>query len=192
MTAEATAVKEITLTFNKAVEDTTAAKVVVKKGNATPTFTTKWADDKKSAVLAMDSKLTKGTYDITVSGAEKEDLTASVTVEDQKLTAFELISTNLVASPTRATDASIQFRAVDQYGKNYAGVTPTVTTSFGGTALPANATKATENTKINVTNMSSALALVGTKGTITIVDNTTGVNLTSEITDVSAAPATTV
>lgn len=65
MTAEATAVKEITLTFNKAVEDTTAAKIVVKKGNSTPTFTATWADDKKSVALAMDSKLTKGTYDVT-------------------------------------------------------------------------------------------------------------------------------
>ena len=188
MTAAATAVKEITLTFNKAVADTTVAKITVKKGNATPTFTAKWADDKKSVVLAMDSKLTKGTYDVTVSGLEKEDLTASVTVEDQKLVAFELISPNLVADPDVATIGSIQFKAVDQYGKNYAGVSPTITTSFGGkTSKPS--TKATENSTVTVTDMSTALAIVGTKGTITIVDNTTGINLTSEITYVAAAKA---
>ena len=187
MTAAATAVKEITLTFSKAVADTTAAKIAVKKGNATPTFTATWAEDAKSVKLAMDSKLTKGTYDVTVSGVDKDDLTASIAVEDQKLTAFELISTNLVAVDGCATKGSIYFRAVDQYGNNVAGVDPTVTTSFGGEAKPKNATKATENTKIEVTGMSTALAILGTKGTITIVDNKTGVNLTSDIT--YSAPA---
>ena len=186
MTAAATAVKEITLTFNKAVKDTTAAKITVKKANSAPTFTVKWAEDAKTATLAMDSKLTKGTYDITVSGVEKEDLTASVTVEDQKLTAFEFVSTNLVADPKLATSASIYFRAVDQYGKNIAGVNPTVTTSFGGTAT-AGTTKTTENTKISVTNMSATLCVLGTKGTITVVDNKTGVNKTVDV--VYSAPA---
>ena len=186
MTAAATAVKEITLTFSKAVKDTAAAKITVKKANSAPTFTVKWAEDAKTATLAMDSKLTKGTYDITVSGVEKEDLTASVTVEDQKLTAFEFISTNLVADPTTATSASIYFRAVDQYGKNIAGVNPTVTTSFGGTAT-AGTTKTTENTKISVTNMSATLCVLGTKGTITVVDNKTGVNKTVDV--VYSAPA---
>ena len=186
MTAAATAVKEITLTFNKAVKDTAAAKITVKKANSAPTFTVKWAEDAKTATLAMDSKLTKGTYDITVSGVEKEDLTASVTVEDQKLTAFEFISTNLVADPVTATSASIYFRAVDQYGKNIAGVNPTVTTSFGGKAT-AGTTKTTENTKISVTNMSATLCVLGTKGTVTVVDSKTGVNKTVDV--VYSAPA---
>lgn len=188
MTAAATAAKEITLTFSDTIKDTTAAKITVKKANTTPTFTATWAADAKTVVLAMDSKLTKGTYDITVSGVEKEDLTASVTVEDQKLTAFELVSTNLVADPAKATCASIYFRAVDQYGKNLAGVNPTVTTSFGGTESHP-ATKTTENTKIEISNMAEALSIIGTKGTITIVDNKTGINLTSEITYVAAAKA---
>ena len=100
---------------------------------------------------------------------------------DSKLTAFDLISTNLVADPTLTTCASIYFKAVDQYGKNVAGITPTITTSFGGSAVPATATKTAENTKINVTGMASALAIVGTKRTITIVDNNT-VSATREVT----------
>lgn len=190
MTAAATAVKEITLTFSGAVKDTTAAKIVVKKGNTTPTFTATWADDAKSAVLAMDSKMTKGTYDITVSGVETEDLVASVTVEDQKLTSFELVSANLVADATLSTKASISYVALDQYKQKMSGVAPTVTTSFGGTATPA-MSKASEATKITVENMTSALCLPGTKGVITIVDNS-GVSLTADITYVSPAKATAV
>ena len=198
MTAAATAVKEITLTFNKAVADTTVAKITVKKGNATPTHTAKWADDKKSVVLAMDSKLTKGTYDVTLSGLEKEDLTASVTVEDQKLTAFELLSTNLVADTLPASFGTIKFRGVDQYGKFMKAGDVTVTSSFGTLySKPVdNDSNKVLNSKVNAKDdptavyfkLTSALAILGTKGTITIVGEN-GVNLTSEITLVSPAQA---
>ena len=198
MTAAATAVKEITLTFNKAVADTTVAKITVKKGNATPTQTAKWADDKKSVVLAMDSKLTKGTYDVTVSGLEKEDLTASVTVEDQKLTAFELLSTNLVADTLPASFGTIKFKGVDQYGKFMKAGDVTVTSSFGTLySKPVdNDSNKAPNSKVNAKDdptavyfkLTSALAILGTKGTITIVGEN-GVNLTSEITLVSPAQA---
>lgn len=200
MTAAATAVKEITLTFNKAVADTTVAKITVKKGNATPTFTAKWADDKKSVVLAMDSKLTKGTYDVTVSGLEKEDLTASVTVEDQKLTAFELLSTNLVADKIPVSYGSIKFKAIDQYGKAMKADQVTVTSSFGKFGILSSSNVFTDKTNTTVSvkdsepftasfEITSALAILGTKGTITIVDGKTGVNLSSEITLVAPAQA---
>ena len=198
MTAAATAVKEITLTFNKAVADTTVAKITVKKGNATPTFTAKWADDKKSVVLAMDSKLTKGTYDVTVSGLEKEDLTASVTVEDQKVTGFQLLSTNLVAGALPVTCGTIKFKGVDQYGNFMNAGNVTVSSSFGtlftksaDMSNDANATNtfstSSDPTTVYV-KITSAMAILGTKGTITIVGGN-GVNLTSEITLVEPSKA---
>lgn len=199
MTAAATAVKEITLTFSKAVADTAAAKVAVKKGNATPTFTVKWADDAKSATLAMDSKMSAGTFDITVSGVEKEDLTASVTVEDQKLTSFELVSANLVANAVPVSYGSVKFKALDQYGKPMRADNVTVTSSFGktGTYSSSGAFTAATNYQMNVKDsepaeavfeITSALAVLGQKGTITIVSNN-GVSLTSEVTLVEAAQA---
>ena len=200
MTAAATAVQEITLTFSKAVADTTAAKITVKKGTSNRTFTTKWADDKKSAVLAMDAKLTKGTYDVTVSGVEKEDLTASVAVEDQKLAGFELLSTNLVAGALPVTYGTIKFKGVDQYGNTMKAGNVTVSSSFGTLYTAAdkmNAEANATNTFTTSTNpttvyvkITSAMAILGTKGTITIVGTNNGANLTSEITLVEPSKAT--
>lgn len=189
MTAAATKVKEITLTFSKAVADTTAAKITVKKGNTAPTFTTTWAADAKSAVLAMDSKLSAGTYDITVSGVEKEDLIASVTVEDQKLAGFELASDKLVAKYGDTTSAAISFRAVDQYGERLGGIDASVTVTLGSAKAATYTTSAKKDTKVEVEKIPTALAVVGQTGTITIVDSKTGVNLVKPITYASASKA---
>ena len=204
MTAEATAVKEITLTFNKAVADTTVAKITVKKGNATPTFTTTWSEDKKTAVLAMDAKMSKGTYDVTVSGLEKEDLTASVTVEDQKLVGFELLSKNLVADGLPVSYGTIKFRAVDQYGKPIKANNVTITSSFGTlgkltyssgvasfdkTAYPSNKVAVKDSEPFAASfEITPALAILGTKGTLTIVGEN-GATLSEEITLVEPAKA---
>ena len=196
MTAAATKVKEITLTFSKAVADTAAAKITVKKGNATPTYSSaKWADDAKSVVLTMDSKLTAGTYDVTVSGIETADLTASIAVENQKLTEFVLASDYLIADYNEVTKASIAFKAVDQYGERVNGVNATVSITLGkvsngtGTTKSNFTTKSTGDTTVKVEDIPPVLAISGQTGKITIVDTATGVNLVKDITYQPASKA---
>ena len=196
MTADATKVNEITLTFSKAVADTAAAKITVKKGNVTPTYSSaKWADDAKSVVLAMDSKLTAGTYDVTVSGIEAADLTASIPVENQKLTEFVLASDYLIADYDSAKKASIAFKAVDQYGERVNGVNATVSITLGqivngtGTTKSNFTTKSTGDTTVKVEDIPDVLAITGQTAKITIVDTKTGVNLLKDITYQPASKA---
>ena len=190
MTAAPTKVKEITLTFSKAVADTAAAKITVKKGNVTPTYSSaKWADDAKSVVLAMDSKLTAGTYDVTVSGIEAADLTASIAVENQRLDKFVLISNELVADYKDPSKATISFKAVDQYGERISCTDVNVNVTLGDTKgkyqVPSN-----KDTTVEVTNINSVLRIAGQSGKITIVDSNSGKSLVEDITYQPAAKAT--
>lgn len=58
-------------------------------------------------------------------------LTADVAVQDEEMTAFELVSKNLVADPDVATTASISYKAVNQYGEMMAPGNVEPTCSFG-------------------------------------------------------------
>ena len=61
----------------------------------------------------------------------EDKLTADVAVQDEKMTAFELVSKNLVADPDVATTASISYKAVNQYGEMMAPGNVEPTCSFG-------------------------------------------------------------
>ena len=189
MTAAATKVKEITLTFDKAVKDTAAVTIALKKGNSTPTFTAKWADDAKSVVLAMDSRLTAGTYDVTVSGINAEALTASIPVENQKLAAFKLATNYLIAKYDSVSEATIAFKAVDQYGERVSGVDANVTVTLGSAGSTPYATYTNKDTTVTVTGIPTVLAVAGQTGKITIVDSKTGVSLVEDITYQPASKA---
>ena len=190
MTAAATKVKQITVTFNKAV-DTTAAKIVVKKGSATPTITsTTFAADAKSAEIAMGTKLTEGTY--TVEATIGEDvLSADIAVKDEKLTSFALVSKNLVATATDKTKATISYKALNQYGEMMpADSVTTPTCSFGKvTTGDYSQPTADKSGTITVTDIPDVLAVVGTTGTLVIVDSSTGVTLNETVTYQSKAVA---
>lgn len=61
----------------------------------------------------------------------EDKLTADVAVQDEKMTAFKLVSKNLVADPDVATTASISYKAVNQYGEMMAPGNVEPTCSFG-------------------------------------------------------------
>ncbi len=189
MTAEAKGVKKIAVTFNQTV-DTTTTKIVVKKGAATPTISsTTFATDAQSAELLMATKLTDGTYTVEATVGEKA-LTADITVQDEKLTAFELVSPNLVATADTVTEATISYKAVNQSGEMMAANTPKVTCTFGKTP-DANVTPAgvDKTGLITVTDIIEVQAIPGTTGTIVLVDSSTGVNLNTTVTYQSKAVA---
>ena len=190
MTAEAKGVKKIAVNFNKAV-DTTKAVITVKKGAATITATTTFAADAKSAELALGSKLTAGTYTVTVTGLD-EALSADIVTKDETLTSFELVGKNLVASAKTTTVASISFKALNQYGEmmapNSLNVSSTFATAANTTTVAPSATKAG---KITCSDIATTLAIPGTVGTLVIVDTQTGVNLNEQITyQPKATPST--
>ena len=191
MTAEATGAKKLAVKFNKTV-DTTAAKLTVKKGSAAPTITaTTFAADATSAEIVMGTKLTAGTYTVEFTLGE-DKLTADVTVQDEKMTAFELVSKNLVADPESTTKGSISYKAVNQYGEMMAPGNVEPTCSFGTVDKSASTTPTADKAgKVVVDNINTALAIVGTTGTIVLVDTTNGVNLNETITYQSkAVPST--
>lgn len=187
---EAKGVKTVVATFNKAV-DTTKAVVAVKKASATPSITaTKWADDKKSVTITMGSKLTEGTYTVSVTGLTEAALTGDVTVKDETLTSIEIVGTNLVADATTSSTATIAFKTLNQYGERMAVTTPNVTSSFGTANVTTDCT-ATRTGVITVTGINTTLQVVGTSGSVTVVDTTKGVNATATVTYSAPASAKT-
>ena len=188
--ATATGVKTITVELNKAVADATKiTKVDVKKGTAARE--SKFTVDGSKIVIAMDAKLTAGAYNVTIEGLEATALTADVTVEkDETLTSFE-ISDYIVAESNKATtNGIIRYAALNQYGEKMVSSEPNVTCSFGQAKIDKVAT-ATAEGKIKVTNIPDMLAIVGTKGTVVLVSNDTGISATKEISyNVAATPST--
>ena len=188
MTAAATKVKKLTVTFNKAV-DTTTTKLAVKKGAATPTITsTTFAADAKSAEIVMGTKLTEGVYTVEATVGE-EKLTADVTVQDEKLTKFELVGNNLVATPTSKAAATISFKALNQYDEMMAADSISNPTCSFGKATLNNAPTADKAGKITVSEIPDVLAVEGQTGTLVFVDSQTGVTANETVTYRSKAVA---
>jgi hypothetical protein len=125
---KATGAKKLTVTFNKAVEDAAKVKLTVAKGAASIALAStdgiKFSDDKKSAVLTTDSKLTEGTYTVKVEAAAADNgvvvdqATAEAKVENEKIgkvefvTATEVLAKNAVGQPS-----TVEFKATNQYGE---------------------------------------------------------------------------
>ena len=176
---EVKGVKKLVVNFNKAVD--TASKIVVKKGTSAPSFEAAWVADAKSVVLAMGSKLTEGTYDVTVGEA-----TASVSVVDEIISSIEFVGTNLVYTVDAddnagVAKAEIEYKTLNQYGERMADPdTMTVASSFGTGTYEACTSK--KNGVVTVTIASDILKIVGTTGTITIIDSSKGVTATANVT----------
>ena len=180
VSVEATGAKKLTLTLSKEAT-VTAADVKVVKGNSTPNISSVDVDG-TNVVVTLGSKMTAGTYSVTYKEVTKE-----VVVKDETLTTLEVVGTNLVADASVATTAAIGYRSLNQYGERMAapGVV-TATTTFGTANVTTNAT-AKKDGVITVTAIPTTLAVIGTQGSIVLVDNKTGVNSTTTITYAASA-----
>jgi hypothetical protein len=117
--AEATGVKTVTVTFNKAV-DTTAAKLELKKGTTViVTEAPVFAENKKSATLTLkDLKLTNGTYAVTLSGLAEgtiAEATASFEAKNEEVTKIDFV--NATDTVAQADTVKIKLQATNQYGE---------------------------------------------------------------------------
>ncbi len=196
---EATGAKEITVTFTGAMD--TASKVVVKKGTTTPAFTAKWAEDAKSVVLTMNAKLTAGTYDVAVG-----ELSGSVTVTDETATTIEVIGNSLVICGEEKKDdldadynsdndqddlvATISYKVLNQYGERMAQPGNVTAASTFGKSWTDDAATAKDNGTVTVVIDADILKIVGTEGTITLVDSSKGLTTTANVVLSSKATAT--
>lgn len=191
LTAEATHVKEIVVTANKAFADASKVKATVKKGTADRAATATVEGSK--ITLAMDAKLTKGSYTITVEGAEDTAITVPLEVEkDETLTSFWIGDYIVAKSLEETTTGAIKYAALNQYGDKMTTNDVTVTCSFGNVAgqKPKEYATATSEGTIEVTDISPILAIVGTKGSVVIVGDM-GVTTSKEISYNSFSKATT-
>jgi len=126
--------KKLEVKFGAAV-DPSKAEFSVKKGSiqsnvAKVTF----ADDNKSAVLELATKLTKGEYTVTVNGVAAEALTASVSVEDEKVAKIEFPSDKAPIDENDPKKISVGIKVSNQYGEDITSGTSLTLTAGKGTA----------------------------------------------------------
>ncbi|MDE7211686.1 MAG: Ig-like domain-containing protein, partial [Lachnospiraceae bacterium] len=129
--AQATGVKEITVTgaFTK------DSKFEVKKGNQNIAFTATVAEDGRSAVLALATKLNKGVYTVSCG-----DLKAEIVAEDEKVVQINVLENGgQVTTNANRTQIFVHYDVLNQYGesvrKNYE---VQWTSSTGGTVIKNN------------------------------------------------------
>ncbi len=118
--AKATGVQKVTVAFNKAVDDSKAT-LTLKKGSTDVAVTTKFAEDKKSAVLTLkdNAKIGDAEYTVTLAGLDADTIaTASAkfngTAETVKTIAFA--STNDTIAQSKKARVKVEVK--NQYDEN--------------------------------------------------------------------------
>ncbi|MED4884709.1 hypothetical protein [Bacillus smithii] len=137
-----------------------------------------FADDKKSAILELSTKLTKGEYTVNVTGLADQALSNSVTVDDEHVAKIEILSdTAVVDNNAQPTKATVAYKVENQYGED---ITKT-------TSLQTN-----DNSKISLANGVATITLdanakVGDKVPLTLIDVDTATSASKVLTLSSAA-----
>lgn len=117
---EAIGAKKFSVNFGAAI-DPSKVELTVKKGSVTVnTETPVFSEDKKSAIIETTTKLTKGEYTITAKNAAAEELTTTVSVEDEKVQSIQLNGDVAAATFTgnSITGATMTYRVLNQYGED--------------------------------------------------------------------------
>jgi len=139
---KAVGAKKLEVKFAAAV-DTSKATFAVKKGTVPVNIaSTSFSDDKLTATLTLSAPMTKGEYTVSVSGVSEEALTASVSVEDEKVTSITFDSNK---APLDRNDQSIVYvtlKVWNQYGEDVTSAKQgqvNVTAPYGDVSFVANA-----------------------------------------------------
>lgn len=116
--------KTIEVQFNKAIEDTSKAKVELLRGSFKQNVTLVWADDKRSVQLVGATNFQAAEYTVNVAGLTENVLTNTVKIEAQKVTSIEVLDEVAVVNKAVKTDgtfdagttATVGYVVKDQYG----------------------------------------------------------------------------
>lgn len=182
---KAVGVKKIEVKFNKETPEVTAADFSVKKGaNTTNISSVTIADDKKSAVIEVSSKLTEGEYTVAVAQADKEAAVSTVKVENEKIAKIELLGDVAPLNEnTAATSATLGLQVLNQYGED---ITKTSAAGLKFTATGSGVTAATATAQ-GVVTLTGTNLKANDKVVVTVFDANTGVNTSKTITLSNAA-----
>ncbi|MDQ1909627.1 S-layer homology domain-containing protein [Paenibacillus sp. GD4] len=139
---KATDVNVLTVELNGAVEDPKEVKLDITKNGAALTggFTTKWSEDKRTAVLAFDSKLDAAEWTVTLGGLSKldeEKKTAKLKTDKEKISKLEFVTAGDMMPNSPGKKLRVEFKATNQYGTQFSSPASdfTIYTS-SGTAAP--------------------------------------------------------
>ncbi|WP_152668774.1 hypothetical protein [Exiguobacterium sp. JLM-2] len=179
--------KTLEVKFNKAVDASKAAFALTKDGFKSNIAAITWNEDKTVATLELTSKITKGEYALSVTGASDKALTASVKTEDEKVAGLEILSDiapiTVDSTEADADKAKVGFKISNQYGEDI--------TKLNASALTVSAAGA----KSAVANADGSIELTGTfkkddKVVITLINGATATTTTKTVTISSASMAT--
>ena len=152
----------------------------LKKGKSIVSIASvKLADDKKSAVItSASSALSEGDYTVSFN----KGIEYPVTVKAESVDKVEIIGNTLVPTSdydgTSKKDVTVGYRILNQFGEKMLGtITPTSTL---GTAKVTKPSKKDEDGVITVT-LTSAANLGVTKGSLVLVETTTGKSTSAEL-----------
>lgn len=114
----------LTVELNGAVEDPKEVKLDITKNGAALTggFTTKWSEDKRTAVLAFDSKLDAAEWTVTLGGLSKldeEKKTAKLKTDKEKISKLEFVTAGDMMPNSPGKKLRVEFKATNQYGTQF-------------------------------------------------------------------------
>lgn len=122
---QATGATTFTVTFNQEV-DPTSAKFSVKKGASDVTVSSvEFSKDKKSAKLVLPSKLTEGSYTISVTGIGVAVFTKTTAVANEKVGSIEF-PINYAIPNAAGNKVRIAYKVVNQYQEDITSTIPNI------------------------------------------------------------------
>lgn len=141
--------KTIEVKFNKAIEDTSKAKVELLRGTFKQNVTLVWSEDKKSVQLVGATNFQAADYTVNVSGLTEKVLTSDVKIEAQKVTSIEILDEVAVVDKAVKTDgtfeagttATVGYVVKDQYGTDITKSTSLKTNDNANTTVVADSAK---------------------------------------------------
>jgi len=160
----------------------------VKKGSVKVNYSKiTWNADKTAATIELYGKLTAGEYTVNVTGLTEGTLTASTTVEDEKVNSVKILSENAVLNNAK-TEVTVGYKVENQYGEDITENTSLVASAGGAVVNTSGTVTATKGqVTIPVTNAS---VKEGDSIVLTLVHTATG-KAASQVVKVSSASAVT-
>jgi trimeric autotransporter adhesin len=121
---KATDANVLAVQLNAAVTDTAAVKLDLTKNGAALTsgYTMKWSDDKKTAIITLDTKLDNASWTVTLGGLTNVDeagKTAKLQTEKEKITKIEFLTTGDMIANNPGKKLRVDFKATNQYGMKF-------------------------------------------------------------------------
>lgn len=179
---KATGASSLTVTFNQEVNPATA-KFEVKKGSSTISIAAvEFATDKKSAKLELASKLTEGSYTVSVTGVAETAFTKTTAVANEKVTAINYLNNYAILNPV-GNKVKIAYQVVNQYGEDMTSSVPNVTATSNVSGTGSETIVKPSEGIVEITKATtSANFKVGDKISLSVADKATSISKASIVT----------